>query len=246
MPLRILSCASLPPATISSVPIYDYAISKEGLAEKATETYYSCCGKSICYGCVHSFCKSGNDEKCPFCNSDRAGKTDEEQVEEMMKRVEVNDAASIYMLAGFYCYGLNGLQQDHAKAIELYVRAANLGYSTAHNNLGVIYQKGGYLKKAKSHVEAAAMLGNEAARHNIGCLEAQSRNMERAMKHFTIGASAGDYKAMHELITLFKQGHVSRESMDSTLVAYNNSCAEMRSEARDAYIRVIMGMTNNT
>ena len=27
-----------------------------------------------------------------------------------------------------------------------------------------------------------------------------------------------------------------RESIDSTLTAYNNSCAEMRSEARDAYI----------
>jgi hypothetical protein len=30
---------------------------------------------------------------------------------------------------------------------------------------------------------------------------------------------------------------VSRESIDSTLAAYNNSCAEMRSEARDSYIR---------
>jgi hypothetical protein len=62
--------------------------------------------------------------------------------------------------------------------------------------------------------------------------------MERAMKHFTIGASAGDHKAMHHLITSFKRGHISRESIESTLAAYNNSCAEMRSEARDNYIRV--------
>jgi hypothetical protein len=35
----------------------------------------------------------------------------------------------------------------------------------------------------------------------------------------------------------FENGHVSREAINSTLAAYNNSCAEVRSEARDAYIR---------
>jgi hypothetical protein len=30
---------------------------------------------------------------------------------------------------------------------------------------------------------------------------------------------------------MFDVGGVSRESIDSTLTAYNNSCAEMRSEA---------------
>jgi hypothetical protein len=42
---------------------------------------------------------------------------------------------------------------------------------------------------------------------------------------------------MHNLRILFEQGAISRESIDSTLTAYNNSCAEMRSEARDAYMR---------
>jgi hypothetical protein len=40
--------------------------------------------------------------------------------------------------------------------------------------------------------------------------------------------------------TSFDQGCVSRESIDSTLAAYNNSCAEFRSEARDAFIRFAM------
>ena len=75
------------------------------------------------------------------------------------------------------------------------------------------------------------------ARYNLGCAEAQSGNMERAMKHWKIAASAGDYHSMHGLIQYFKKGLVSGESLDSTLIAYNNSCAEMRSEARDAYMR---------
>jgi hypothetical protein len=46
--------------------------------------------------------------------------------------------------------------------------------------------------------------------------------------------------AMYKLITFFEKGVVSRESIDTALSAYNSSCAEMRSEARDAYIRAII------
>jgi TPR repeat protein len=237
IPILLINCVTLPPATISSVPIYDYAIANEELANKESETYYACCGKSICRGCNYSSWKSGNDEKCPFCNSDRTGKTDDEQVEELTKRAEANDAASIGLLACSYLHGLNGIQQDQTKAMELYVRAANLGYTKAQNNLGGIYHDGGNLKKAKFHFEAAAMAGHEVARYTVGNIEFSSGNIERAVKHWTIGASAGYISAMHQLRILFEQGCVSRESIDSTLLAYNNSCVEIRSEARDACIQ---------
>jgi hypothetical protein len=68
-------------------------------------------------------------------------------------------------------------------------------------------------------------------------LRAQSGNKERAVKHWTIAASAGDYEVMHNLRISFEEGAVSRESMDLTLTAYNISCTEMRSKARDNYIR---------
>ena len=63
--------------------------------------------------------------------------------------------------------------------------------------------------------------------------------MERAVKHWTIAASAGEFGAMNHLSIGFENGYVSQESIDSTLVAYNNSCVQMRSEARDAYIRSV-------
>ena len=78
MPTKLISCMTLPPATISSVPIHDYAEANEELATMSTETYYECCGKSICGGCFHSFRKSGNMMNCPFCNADRIDITDEE------------------------------------------------------------------------------------------------------------------------------------------------------------------------
>ena len=160
----------------------------------------------------------------------------EEMVEEIMKRVEANDAASINLLADSYYQGLNGVQQDHTKAMELYARSADLGYSKAHSKLAGIYYIGGAPKKAKFHWEAAAMAGHEVARNTLGGLENYYGNIERAIKHWTIAASAGDYGAMHELRTFFERGLVSRELIDSTLAAYNNSCTEMRSKARDSYI----------
>ena len=144
MPAHLICCVSLPPATISSLPINDFAQANEELATEPMEKYYSCCGKSICRGCLHSFFESGNTERCAFCNSDQSSKTLEERVEEMMKRVGANDATSICMLADSYYHGLNGFQQDQTKAIELYAKSAELGFSKAHNELGVIYSKGGY------------------------------------------------------------------------------------------------------
>jgi len=85
MPARLICCISLPPATISSVPIYDFGIAHEEMADEAIELYYPCCGKSICKGCIHSFGTSGNIGKCPFCNSDR-NNTEEERVQEMMRQ----------------------------------------------------------------------------------------------------------------------------------------------------------------
>jgi hypothetical protein len=222
------------------VPIYEFAIANVELAKMDTDEYFPCCGKTICKGCVHSFRESGNNGKCPFCNSDRAGKTLEELVGEIMKRVEANDAFSICMLGNCYHHGSNGVQQDQTKAMELYTRSAELGCRKAHSHLGSIYGEGGYLKKARFHWEAVAMAGNEVARCNLGTVEYNSGNMERAIKHWKIAASAGQYTAMNHLRINFEKGCVSRELIDSTLTAYNSYCAEMRSEARDAAIQILM------
>ena len=147
MPARLLSCVSLPNATRSSVSIYDFAIANEGLAKERMEKYYTCCGKSVCKGCLLSFFKSGNVDKCPFCNAERKrNATDEDKVAEIRKWVEANDAALIYLLATHYYHGVRGLQQYHTKAMELYARAAELGNTKAHNNLAVVYRQRGDLK----------------------------------------------------------------------------------------------------
>jgi TPR repeat protein len=159
-------------------------------------------------------------------------------VEEIMKRVEANDAITMGMLGSYYNHGQIGLQQDHNEAIELWTQSAHLGCSKAHINLTDEYRYlVGDLKKAKFHLEAAAMAGHEGARSNIGHLEfLQFNNTDRAIKHWIIAASSGDYKAMQCLLIAFNQGLTSRAIIDATLTAYNTSCAGMRSDSRDAFI----------
>ena len=91
----------------------------------------------------------------------------------------------------------------------------------------------------------AALAGNEMARYSFGCIEFISGNVERAVKHWKIAASAGSFRAMDAMQTVFVVGRVSRESINSTLAAYNTSCAEMRSEARDAYMHADIGSSIN-
>jgi hypothetical protein len=48
-------------------------------------------GKSVCRGCIYSFCESGNIWTCSFCNSDRDSTTAEQKVLEIRRRVASND-----------------------------------------------------------------------------------------------------------------------------------------------------------
>ena len=61
-----------------------------------------------------------------------------------------------------------------------------------------------------------------------------------ANKHLRIVACAKSYLAMAALITFFEKGYGSRDAIASTLIANNNSCAEMRSDGGDAAIRAII------
>jgi TPR repeat protein len=119
-----------------------------------------------------SFYKSGNVNTCAFCKTESACSTDKERVEEMMKRVEVNDAGAMSFMGSYYRRGgKGGFMQDQEKAKELLNRAAKLGSSHAHFCIGNDYHREGELKKAKFHYEAAAMAGHELARLNIGIME---------------------------------------------------------------------------
>ena len=80
--------------------------------------------------------------------------------------------------------------KDATKAIELYLRSDELGFSESYYSLGVLYELGNGLerdmKEAKQYYQSEAIGGSIMARHNLGCLEGNAGNHERASNHFLI------------------------------------------------------------
>jgi hypothetical protein len=212
-------------------------------ADMGLTDFYHCCGKTVCNGCGYNSSISGS-RKCPFCNAN-VGMEDEIILEQMMKRVEANDADSMTELGKSYAYGRIGLQQDWNKAFGLWTRAAELGSSTAHYSLGGVYYEGmgkeKDMMKAIHHSELAAMAGHDLARFQLGWIEFKSGNTERAIKHWTISASAGHSQSMTDIKQSFERvdgGFHAPEGVENdvyelTLKAYNDACAEMWSKARE-------------
>ena len=156
--------------------------------------YYSCCGKTICSGCIHAVALRDDEEKCPFCRTP-APTTDEEIIERSMKRMDADDPDAIYGLGCVYSEGKLGLRQSYAKALELWHRAAELGHYGAYHNIGFAYDHGRGAQrdeeKARRYWELAAMGGDAMARYNLGALEYSKGNFDKATKHYMISAGLG-------------------------------------------------------
>ena len=200
-------------------------------------TFYSCCGKNVCNGCIVAmFDREGMNILCAYCRTPPAESGDEE-VERLRKRMEKGNPSAYNNLAGHYANGTRGLPQDWAKANELYLKAGDLGSADAYFNLGNSYRVGRGVevdeKKAKHYWELAATNGHIKARHNLGAIEGQAGNHERAYKHLLISASAGSKKSLDSVKGGFMRGLVTKEQYANTLREYQKSQDEMKSEARD-------------
>ena len=201
-------------------------------------TFHSCCGKSICNGCMHTMRETGikNMKLCPFCKTPPP-RSNLEEVNRVKKLMEKDNANAFYQLAGYYVQGIYGLTQDRAKANELWRKASELGCAEAYNRLGYSFSNGMGVevdkKKATRLYELAAMKGDVRARHNVGALEGKTGNHHRAYKHFLISARAG-YKESLDMVKYgYTEGHVTKEEYANTLRQYQMSQDEMNSEARD-------------
>ena len=176
------------------------------------------------------------EQKCPFCRVPPPD-SDNEIIKRIMKRVEANDAQAMYNLGRMYSHGNLGFPQDSAKAVELYLRAGELGYTKAYNSIGVAYDNGEGVernkKKAWHYYELAAMRGNACARHNLGVSEAIKGNMDRAIKHFVIAVEFGYDKSLRNVKQLYTDGYATKDDYAKALRVYQAYLGEIKSDQRD-------------
>jgi len=203
--------------------------------------YQTCCGKMICSGCSYApvYDDQGNEvdnQKCAFCRTPYPT-SDEKGIERLNKRVEANDPIAIYNQGNYYRDGRNGYPQDDKKALELYHRAGELGYSAAYYSIGVSYYNSIGVevdkKKAEHYYELAAMGGDSMARHNLGNNEARAGNIERALKHYMIAVRSGRSETLNQTNVLYKNGHVTKEDYTRGLQKYQAYLGEIKSAQRD-------------
>ena len=202
--------------------------------------YKSCCGKVICSGCIHApvYDNDGNkvEKKCPFCRTPTPT-SDEEIIDQLKKRVKMDDAEAIYNLGACYSQGIYGFPQDRAKALGLWHRAAELGYVGAYHDIGYAYSSGRGVvrdkKKVQHFYELAAMGGDVHARHNLGCFECNAGNYDRALKHFMIAVEFGNNGSLKNIKHFYMNGHATRDDYAKALKAYQAYLEDIKSDQRD-------------
>ncbi|KAL7536582.1 hypothetical protein ACHAXR_007258, partial [Thalassiosira sp. AJA248-18] len=204
--------------------------------------YKSCCGKTICYGCLYAHARASTDQICPFCRTPDSTSLDED-IERIKERVEDNDGIAMLYLGGQYRYG-SGVPQDSNKALELWHQAVKLnGCAESHCRIASAYARGEIVemdvKKAKYHWELGAMGGNVEARHSLGTFEMMSGNINRAMKHLMISAEFGWDDSLKEIQNGFSEGYVTKDEFEKALRAHKESKDGMQSDQRDAAQRDI-------
>eukprot|EP00577_Skeletonema_sp_RCC1716_P017166 CAMPEP_0113403492 /NCGR_PEP_ID=MMETSP0013_2-20120614/17859_1 /TAXON_ID=2843 ORGANISM="Skeletonema costatum, Strain 1716" /NCGR_SAMPLE_ID=MMETSP0013_2 /ASSEMBLY_ACC=CAM_ASM_000158 /LENGTH=281 /DNA_ID=CAMNT_0000288979 /DNA_START=96 /DNA_END=938 /DNA_ORIENTATION=+ /assembly_acc=CAM_ASM_000158 len=190
--------------------------------DQTKSTMMTCCSKVICGGCYHSNEVRIFEEKlkstCPFCRHP-APTSEEENEENIMKRVELNDpAATLQMSIRHNKAG------DYDDAFRYANKAAELGDAGAHFQLACLFGEGkGVEKDAKKkvyHLEQAAIGGHAIARHNLGCKEKKNGRMDRAIKHMIIAAKLGHDVSLDALKDGFRGGMLSKEDFAATLRAH--------------------------
>ena len=208
-------------------------------------TFMSCCGKTICNGCMHAHIMSNEHDKvkalrCVFCRTPASDK--EEFRKRERERIEANDPA-VFNNKGTECYN----KGDYDKAVEYWTKAAKLGNAEAHYQLGCTYENGeGGVEKDEEkevyHLEKAAIGGHPEARYNLACYEEENGNMERAVKHWIIAANLGCGDSMKELLEAYKNGHVTKEEYGTTLRTHQAAIEATKSSQREAAYTFIAEM----
>ncbi|MCG8491076.1 MAG: hypothetical protein MI743_05645 [Sneathiellales bacterium] len=129
--------------------------------------------------------------------------------DEWLPLAEDKDPAAMRNLGHLYRRGL-GVEQDYAKALVWYKRAAEMGFDRAQANVGTMYLKGqgvpqDYVEAAEWFTKAARN-GHTIAQYNLGVMHEFGKGVEKsktkALAWYNLAAKAGHKQALNKLSIL--------------------------------------------
>jgi TPR repeat protein len=155
----------------------------------------------------------------------------------LRKRADANDPWAMYNLGCAYFDG-NIVPQDDKKAVELWMRAGELGCALAHNKVAIAYHDGCGVEvdmtQAVHHYKQAAIGGIAEARHELGCLVQKSGDKKTAVRHWLISAGDGNEFSLAMIKDCYRRGLVTKDKFERALRDNNNANDEMKSDEREA------------
>ena len=200
--------------------------------------FMTCCGKKICDGCNYKHAVNHikkmttqatqgaplEERKCAFCCQSRARW---DSIKPLKKLVKKNKPYAFVQMAERYKSG-DGVIQSYTRALEMIIRAAELGDANAFAIIAIHYQEGTVVEQNESKVleyqEVAAKKGSIGA----------NRNAQLMIKHLKIVASAGYKEAMDSLMDYYKNNELlTKAELAETLRAFQTSKNAMKSKDRD-------------
>lgn len=191
---------------------------------------------------------------CAFCRAPKAS-CDAEIVSRARARCDAGDAAAAHFVGQTCRYGRMGQKRNPQRAAKLYARAAGLGSTEAHFEIGNMYRSGEGVKKSASkslfHLKTAAVNGHHGARYLLGMLEIEAGwtgraevnddNAHRAVQHFVIAAKLGYEQALATIKDFYGQQCVTKEVFLEALLGYQRAVEERKSLQREIAVKRLEG-----
>ena len=239
------------------LPTEDCAICLVPLPPVKSETcYLACCGNIICKACYienKASINKQNEKKsagkklafaCPFCREPIP--TSDEEYAQLQARCLKNDHNALRNMGCSFVKGYLGKAKDELKALDCYIRAAELGSPEVCVGIAECYREGNGVaidnERAALFERIGALRGSVVARHNIGKSEYDSGNHEVAIRHWKIAAEAGYQSSLNKLKEIHnadgkKPGKefISKEEMDTAYRSGHEAQMEVRSEEREKH-----------
>lgn len=158
-----------------------------------------CCGKSICDGCIYKQIETDvekglqkpSDFKCTFCRQPKP----KNNIKALKKLMKKNNTEALVQMAIKYEEG-NEVFQSNTKALEMSIKAAELGLAQAYALIAQYYDDGIVVEQNQSKVleflNVSAKKGSIPAHRWLAEIHNKNGNVKEGIKHYKLTASAGD------------------------------------------------------
>lgn len=232
----------------------------------AMSKYQACCGKRLCKGCsreqheilLKAYLEKNAGKKidphadlpktCPFCRKPPVSSAGG-HIRRLEERMLQNDAMAIVHMGTAALNGVLGMSKNELKAIDCFIRAAELGSADACCALADRFEAGTTLsddgESSAFFLKVGAIRGNISSRSLFGLHEYGIGNHEEGIRHWKIAAEAGFQPALDRLKEIFLANgrmpgkvFITKEYLDKTFRICHEAQKEVESEERKKHCDV--------